>query len=61
MPKIEGREFTPTELRVVRMVLDQAIPGPKEACKAVQVKSISNYVNSRGQFPALAEYRLSPR
>lgn len=30
--KIEGREFTPTELRVVRMVIDQAFIDLKEAC-----------------------------
>jgi flagellar motor switch protein FliM len=33
--KIEGREFTPTELRVVRMVLDQAFVDMKEAWRAV--------------------------
>ncbi len=33
--KIEGREFTPTELRVVKMVLDQAFTDLKEAWKAV--------------------------
>lgn len=33
--KIEGREFTPTELRVVRMVLDQAFIDMKEAWRAV--------------------------
>jgi flagellar motor switch protein FliM len=33
--KIEGREFTPTELRVVRMVLEQAFIDLKEAWKAV--------------------------
>lgn len=33
--KIEGREFTPTELRVVQMVLDQAFVDLKEAWKAV--------------------------
>ena len=33
--KIEGREFTPTELRVVQMVLDQAFIDLKEAWKAV--------------------------
>lgn len=33
--KIEGREFTPTELRVVQMVLQQAFVDLKEAWKAV--------------------------
>lgn len=33
--KIEGREFTPTELRVVRMVMQQAFIDMKEAWKAV--------------------------
>lgn len=33
--KIEGREFTPTELRVVRMVLEQAFIDLKEAWRAV--------------------------
>ena len=33
--KIEGREFTPTELRVVRMVLDQIFIDLKEAWRAV--------------------------
>jgi len=33
--KIEGREFTPTELRVVKMVLDQAFIDLKEAWRAV--------------------------
>ena len=33
--KIEGREFTPTELRVVQMVLEQAFIDLKEAWKAV--------------------------
>lgn len=33
--KIEGREFTPTELRVVQMVLDQAFKDLFEAWKAV--------------------------
>src|SRR5690554_2022158 len=32
--KIEGREFTPTELRVVRMVLEQAFVDLKEAWQA---------------------------
>lgn len=34
--KIEGREFTPTELRVVQMVLEQAFVDLKEAWKAVK-------------------------
>src|SRR5690554_3211879 len=34
--KIEGREFTPTELRVVRMVLEQAFTDLKEAWPAVK-------------------------
>ncbi|MFT6221824.1 MAG: flagellar motor switch protein FliM [Candidatus Endobugula sp.] len=33
--KIEGREFTPTELRVVRIVLEQAFVDMKEAWRAV--------------------------
>ena len=33
--KIEGREFTPTELRVVEMVLQEAFTDLKEAWKAV--------------------------
>lgn len=33
--KIEGREFTPTELRVVKMVMQQAFIDMKEAWKAV--------------------------
>lgn len=33
--KIEGREFTPTELRVVQMVLEQSFIDLKEAWKAV--------------------------
>jgi flagellar motor switch protein FliM len=33
--KIEGREFTPTELRVVRIVLEQAFIDMKEAWRAV--------------------------
>ena len=34
--KIEGREFTPTELRVVQMVLDQVFIDLREAWKAVK-------------------------
>lgn len=33
--KIEGREFTPTELRVVRIVLEQAFVDLKEAWRAI--------------------------
>ena len=33
--KIEGREFTPTELRVVKMVMEQAFIDMKEAWRAV--------------------------
>lgn len=33
--KIEGREFTPTELRVVQMVLDQVFIDLREAWKAI--------------------------
>lgn len=33
--KIEGREFTPTELRVVEMVLEEAFVDLKEAWKAI--------------------------
>ena len=43
--KIEGREFTPTELRVVQMVLEQAFTDLREAWKAV--KDITfEYINS---------------
>ena len=37
--KIEGREFTPTELRVVQMVLNQAFVDLAEAWKAVIPRS----------------------
>jgi flagellar motor switch protein FliM len=50
--KIEGREFTPTELRVVRMVLDQAFIDLKEAWQAVMDINFE-YVNSEVN-PALA-------
>jgi flagellar motor switch protein FliM len=50
--KIEGREFTPTELRVVRMVLDQAFIDLKEAWHAVMDINFE-YVNSEVN-PALA-------
>lgn len=50
--KIEGREFTPTELRVVRMVLDQAFVDLEEAWHAIlDVKF--EYMNSEVN-PALA-------
>ncbi|TYP61752.1 flagellar motor switch protein FliM [Stutzerimonas stutzeri] len=50
--KIEGREFTPTELRVVRMVLDQAFVDLKEAWHAVLDVNFE-YVHSEVN-PALA-------
>ncbi|MBB3101832.1 flagellar motor switch protein FliM [Azomonas macrocytogenes] len=50
--KIEGREFTPTELRVVRMVLDQAFVDLKEAWRAVLSVDFE-YINSEVN-PALA-------
>ncbi len=43
--KIEGREFTPTELRVVQMVLDQAFVDLREAWKAVMEIEFE-YINS---------------
>lgn len=43
--KIEGREFTPTELRVVQMVLDQAFVDLREAWKAVKPIEFE-YINS---------------
>ncbi len=43
--KIEGREFTPTELRVGQMVLDQAFVDLAEAWKAVMPIDFE-YVNS---------------
>lgn len=43
--KIEGREFTPTELRVVQMVLEQAFIDLREAWKAVKPIEFE-YVNS---------------
>lgn len=43
--KIEGREFTPTELRVVQMVLEQAFIDLKEAWRAVKVIDFE-YINS---------------
>lgn len=43
--KIEGREFTPTEIRVVQMVLEQVFIDMKEAWNAV-MKVDFEYVNS---------------
>lgn len=43
--KIEGREFTPTEIRVVHMVLEQVFVDMKEAWNAVY-KIDFEYVNS---------------
>jgi flagellar motor switch protein FliM len=43
--KIEGREFTPTELRVVQMVLNQAFVDLREAWKAVKTIDFE-YINS---------------
>ncbi len=43
--KIEGREFTPTELRVVQMVLEQAFVDLCEAWKAVMPIEFE-YINS---------------
>ncbi len=43
--KIEGREFTPTELRVVQMVLDQVFVDLREAWKAVMDINFE-YMNS---------------
>lgn len=50
--KIEGREFTPTELRVVRMVLDQAFVDLQEAWHAILDVNFE-YMNSEVN-PALA-------
>ena len=50
--KIEGREFTPTELRVVRMVLDQAFVDLREAWHAVMDINFE-YINSEVN-PAMA-------
>ena len=50
--KIEGREFTPTELRVVRMVLDQAFIDLQEAWHAILDVEFE-YMNSEVN-PALA-------
>lgn len=43
--KIEGREFTPTELRVVQMVLQQAFVDLHEAWRAIK-KLDFEYINS---------------
>lgn len=51
--KIEGREFTPTELRVVRMVLDQCFVDLKEAWQAIMPVSFE-YMNSEVN-PAMAD------
>jgi flagellar motor switch protein FliM len=50
--KIEGREFTPTELRVVRIVLDQAFIDMKEAWQAIMEVNFE-YINSEVN-PAMA-------
>ncbi|MCO8163400.1 flagellar motor switch protein FliM [Pseudomonas sp. 21LCFQ010] len=50
--KIEGREFTPTELRVVRMVLDQVFIDLKEAWQAIMEVNFE-YINSEVN-PAMA-------
>ncbi|MCJ1882834.1 MULTISPECIES: flagellar motor switch protein FliM [Pseudomonas] len=50
--KIEGREFTPTELRVVRMVIEQAFVDLAEAWQAVMPITFE-YVNSEVN-PAMA-------
>ena len=50
--KIEGREFTPTELRVVRMVLEQAFIDLKEAWQAIMQVNFE-YINSEVN-PAMA-------
>jgi len=50
--KIEGREFTPTELRVVRMVLEQAFVDLKEAWQAIMAVNFE-YINSEVN-PAMA-------
>lgn len=50
--KIEGREFTPTELRVVQMVLDQVFIDLNEAWKAV-IPIDFDYINSEVN-PSLA-------
>jgi flagellar motor switch protein FliM len=56
--KIEGREFTPAELRVVQMVLEQAFTDLAEAWKGVyqlEFEFVSAEVN-----PSLANNMVSP-
>ena len=50
--KIEGREFTPTELRVVRMVLEQAFIDLKEAWQAIM--EVNFEYNNSEVNPAMA-------
>src|SRR5690554_6323652 len=50
--KIEGREFTPTEIRIVQMVLEQVFQDMKEAWNAV-MKVDFEYINSEVN-PAMA-------
>ncbi|RMF16434.1 MAG: flagellar motor switch protein FliM [Gammaproteobacteria bacterium] len=50
--KIEGREFTPTEIRIVQMVLEQVFVDMKEAWNAV-MKVDFEYINSEVN-PAMA-------
>ncbi len=50
--KIEGREFTPTELRVVQMVLEQAFVDLREAWRAVKPIDFE-FINSEVN-PAMA-------
>ena len=50
--KIEGREFTPTEIRIVQMVLEQVFIDMREAWNAV-MKVEFEYVNSEVN-PAMA-------
>ena len=50
--KIEGREFTPTELRVVQMVLDQVFIDLREAWRAIKEIEFE-YINSEVN-PSLA-------
>lgn len=50
--KIEGREFTPTELRVVQMVLEQAFVDMREAWKSIMPIEF-DFINSEVN-PAMA-------
>jgi flagellar motor switch protein FliM len=50
--KIEGREFTPTEIRIVQMVLDLVFTDMKEAWNAI-LKVDFEYINSEVN-PAMA-------